>query len=70
MKLRSHERLFGLDEEIDRRLPRVRSLRLIIAKNNKTSESPVVSKSFIKIHDTTKLPILMCKDVYKYCHFK
>ena len=29
MKLRSPERLFGLDEEIDRRLPRVRSLRLI-----------------------------------------
>ena len=28
MKLRSPERLFGLDEEIDRRLPRVRSLRL------------------------------------------
>ena len=31
MKLRSPERLFGLDEEIDRRLPRVRSLRLIRA---------------------------------------
>ena len=29
MKLHSPERLFGLDEEIDRRLPRVRSLRLI-----------------------------------------
>ena len=29
MKLRSPERLFGLDEEIDRRLPHVRSLRLI-----------------------------------------
>ena len=27
MKLRCPERLFGLDEEIDRRLPRVRSLR-------------------------------------------
>ena len=32
MKLRSPERLFGLDEEIDRRLPRVRSLRLIRAE--------------------------------------
>ena len=29
MKLRNPERLFGLDEEIDRRLPCVRSLRLI-----------------------------------------
>ena len=29
MKPHSPERLFGLDEEIDRRLPRVRSLRLI-----------------------------------------
>ena len=28
VKLRSPERLFGLDEEIDRRLPHVRSLRL------------------------------------------
>ena len=32
MKLRSPERLFGLDEEIDRRLPRVRSLHLIRAE--------------------------------------
>ena len=32
MKLCSPERLFGLDEEIDRRLPRVRSLRLIRAE--------------------------------------
>ena len=32
MKLRSPEHLFGLDEEIDRRLPRVRSLRLIRAE--------------------------------------
>ena len=32
MKLRSPERLFGLDEEIDRRLPCVRSLRLIRAE--------------------------------------
>ena len=31
MKLHSPERLFGLDDEIDRRLPRVRSLRLIRA---------------------------------------
>ena len=29
MKLRSPERLFGLDEEIDRQLPHVRSLHLI-----------------------------------------
>ena len=29
MKLRSPKRLFGLDEEIDRQLPHVRSLRLI-----------------------------------------
>ena len=29
MKLRNPERLFGLNGEIDRRLPRVRSLRLI-----------------------------------------
>ena len=29
MKLRNPERLFGLDEEIDRQLPPVRSLRLI-----------------------------------------
>ena len=29
MKLRSPEHLFGLDEEIDRRLPGVRSLRLM-----------------------------------------
>ena len=29
MKLRDPERVFGLDEEIDRRLPSVRSLRLI-----------------------------------------
>ena len=29
MKLRSPERLFGLDEKIGRQLPRVRSLRLI-----------------------------------------
>ena len=32
MKLRSPERLFGLDEEIDRGLPSVRSLRLIRAE--------------------------------------
>ena len=32
MKLHSPERLFGLDEEIDRRFPRVRSLRLIKAE--------------------------------------
>ena len=29
MKLHNPERLFGLDEKIDRRLPRVRSLHLI-----------------------------------------
>ena len=29
MKLRNPQHLFGLDEEIDRRLPRVRSLHLI-----------------------------------------
>ena len=29
MQLRNPERLFGLDEEIDRRLPRVRSPHLI-----------------------------------------
>ena len=28
-KLRNPEHLFGLDEEIDRRLPRVRSLHLV-----------------------------------------
>ena len=33
MKLRSPERLFGLDEEIDNRLPHVRSLRLIREKD-------------------------------------
>ena len=32
MKLHSPAFLFGLDEEIDRRLPRVRSLRLIRAE--------------------------------------
>ena len=29
MKLRNSDRLFGFDEEIDRQLPSVRSLRLI-----------------------------------------
>ena len=34
MKLRNPERLFGLDEEIDGRLPRVRSLHLIREERN------------------------------------
>ena len=32
MKLRSPECLFGLDEEIDRRLPHLRSFRLVRAE--------------------------------------